>query len=731
MKAGYDPQWTTDLAAYWTDAAQRAVLFTDILRKRGNTYLEHLHRDQPPVLVFDYETILDGRDFERPVNYALVRIIDRRREGRDRRREGRSVPEGAADDRRHRTSVATAAPDATRRPIVIFDPRAGHGPGIGGSKKDSQIGMALDAGHTVYFLIFFTKPAPGQTLADVRDAQIRFIAKVRERHPEAPRPAIIGNCQGGWAAALVGAERPDLVGPMVFNGSPLSYWGGVEGVNPMRYLGGLIGGVWINSFLSDMGHGYFDGANLVANFENLNPANTLWTKHYHVDANVDTEEKRFLDFEKWWGGFFLLTDREIHQIVEGLFVGNKLERGEFELEAGRRVDLKNNDNPVVVFASFGDNITPPQQAFNWIVKTYGTVEEIKRRGQVIVGIGHSKIGHLGIFVSAKIARKEHKEIIASFDMLYYLPPGLYEMQIEEDPEEPGEYAVRYVEKNMDDILALDDGLEDEKAFLAVRQLSEVTDLVYRSLVSPWVRLAVPKDAAETLRQLHPLRLQRYLFSDLNPWMIPVRVWAEAIQKEGRRRPAAEDNIYRVWEKCMSEMIVEGLDLYRDVRDAACELMFQTFYESPGMKMLSDFVGGAAPGDEKNLEEMRRRDAERWRRNMTVGEFEDAMVRIFLAIGFADQVVRRKGYQTISRLFTESPRMKALEREDMQQIVREQSRIVQTDADQAIATLPQLLSRQKDRRDALALIAAAESTIGRPLAPQEQSILARIRKVLEA
>jgi hypothetical protein len=100
---------------------------------------------------------------------------------------------------------------------------------------------------------------------------------------------------------------------------------------------------------------------------------------------------------------------------------------------GRRVDLKNNDNPVVVFASFGDNITPPQQAFNWIVKTYGTVEEIKRRGQVIVCIGHSKIGHLGIFVSAKIARKEHKAIIASFDMLYYLPPGLYEMKIEDDP----------------------------------------------------------------------------------------------------------------------------------------------------------------------------------------------------------------------------------------------------------------------------------------------------------
>ena len=639
--------WISDLSDYWTDATQRSILFADIHRKRGNLYLEHLKNGQPPVLVFDHEMIMDGRRLERPVNYAMVRIIDRRH-------EAAPDQEHKTADRRHRTHIAADAPQATSRPIVIFDPRAGHGPGIGGSKKDSQIGMALDAGHPVYFLIFFTHPIPGQTLADVRNAQIKFLEKVRERHPRAPKPAVIGNCQGGWAAALVGAERPDLVGPMVFNGSPLSYWGGVEGVNPMRYLGGLMGGVWINSLLSDLGNGTFDGANLVANFENLNPANTLWAKNYHVYTNVDTEEKRFLDFEKWWGGFFLMTDREIHQIVEGLFVGNKLERGEFELEEGQRVDLKSNHNPVVVFASFGDNITPPQQAFNWIVKAYGTVEEIKRRGQVIVCIGHSKIGHLGIFVSAKIARKEHKEIIASFDMLNYLPPGLYEMRIEEDPDQAGEYAVKYIEKNMDDILAFDDGLEDEKAFLAVRQISETADLFYRNMVSPWIRRANNESIAETLRQLHPMRMQRYLLSDLNPWMVPVKQTAAHIKDGQRRKPVADDNPFRAWETLMSGMIVDGLNLYRDARDAACEMVFQTIYESPWMKLLADFAGAAAPKNDHQLEALRRHDAERWRKHMATGEFPDAMVRMFLAIGFADQVVRRKGYAAISRLFSETP-----------------------------------------------------------------------------
>jgi hypothetical protein len=59
----------------------------------------------------------------------------------------------------------------------------------------------------------------------------------------------------------------------------------------------------------------------------------------------------------------------------------------------------------------GDNITPPQQAFNWVADVYGSTEEIKARGQVIVGLVHEDIGHLGIFVSGKVAKKEHAQIV--------------------------------------------------------------------------------------------------------------------------------------------------------------------------------------------------------------------------------------------------------------------------------------------------------------------------------
>ena len=58
-------------------------IFLDILRRRGNNYLDRLEKGQPPVLVFDYEIILDGRTLDRPVNYTLAQINDRREHAGD------------------------------------------------------------------------------------------------------------------------------------------------------------------------------------------------------------------------------------------------------------------------------------------------------------------------------------------------------------------------------------------------------------------------------------------------------------------------------------------------------------------------------------------------------------------------------------------------------------------------------------------------------------------------
>jgi hypothetical protein len=265
---------------YWVDAWQRYILSLDTLRQRANIYREQANKTVPNVLGFKAELVRDGRTLERPVNYALVRIVP---------------PDGVP-------------PDPAKAPIIVVDPRAGHGPGIGGMKKDSQIGVALAAGHPCYFVGFLPKPMPGQTVEDVCRAEAVFVEDVAALHPEAEgKPVVIGNCQAGWQIMMMAALRPELPGPIMLAGSPLSYWAGVRGKNPMRYTGGMLGGTWLTALAGDLGAGIFDGANLVANFESLNPANTYWTKGYNVYSKVDTEVERFLDFETWWGSPVLLN----------------------------------------------------------------------------------------------------------------------------------------------------------------------------------------------------------------------------------------------------------------------------------------------------------------------------------------------------------------------------------------------------------------------------------------
>ena len=378
-----------DAKAYAADAWQRGVLTLDVLRERGNNDIAHEAAGTPPVLAYDFEIALDGRSLPRPVNYLLLKILP---------------PDGA--------EVFD-----WKRPYMIIDPRAGHGAGIGGFKMDSQVGVALRGGHPVYFVAFHLHPEPGQTLADVMRAEAAFVAEIHRRHPDAPKPVIIGNCQGGWATLVLAAANPDISGPLVINGAPVAYWSGLMGGSPMRYNGGLFGGATTALLLSDLGNGQLDGAHLVSNFEALNPGRNFFSKYYDLYADVDNARHTFLDFERWWGGFHFMNEAEIRWIVEQLFIGNRLARGEAVLEHGRHLDLKAIRSPIIVFASWGDNITPPPQALNWIADTYADEHEIKIRGQRIIYMVHDKVGHLGIFVSSSVAKKEHTEVTSTLKMI--------------------------------------------------------------------------------------------------------------------------------------------------------------------------------------------------------------------------------------------------------------------------------------------------------------------------
>jgi hypothetical protein len=702
--------WATSASArYAVDFAQRSVLLWDALRRRGNNFIEHERQGLPPVLHFDYEMVMDGRSFERPVNYALLRIVP---------------PKGVTVD-------------AKRRPYVIIDPRGGHGPGIGGFKDDSQVGVALREGHPVYFVIFFREPEPGQTLLDVCNAEREFVHRVRELHPDAPKPGIVGNCQAGWAAMMLAASSPDDTGPIVIVGAPMSYWGGAwregEGDNPMRYAGGLLGGTWLASLTSDLGAGKFDGAWLVQNFENLNPANTFWNKYYQVFANIDTETERFLEFERWWGGYYVLNREEIEWITQNLFVGNKVWSGAVKAGSGKAFDLRDIKVPIVLFASAGDNITPPQQAFNWVADVYGSTEEIKARGQVIVGLMHEDVGHLGIFVSGKVAKKEGTQIASVLKSIEALPPGLYGMQIAEKKNGDGkpQYDVSFMELRLEDIVARLNRFErtDERPFEAVNVVSEFNQRAYELFGRPLVNAFANEYGAKLAREFHPLRWQRWAFSDLNPslwWLAPA---AEAVKAQ--RQIVAPDDPARKIESTVSELTNASLDCYRALRDAVGEAAFFQIYGNLFAFYLSDERDAEATHPRVEPRELP--FVKKALASIDKGGYAEALARVAFLLAHKDGPLPLSRLELAHDLIEEYREfLPELAPDEARRIEGEQEIIARYEPQKAVEALPMLLASRKDRDRLLTLLSRvlADKRVQRVQPSREQTaMLARIRRVL--
>jgi pimeloyl-ACP methyl ester carboxylesterase len=695
---------------YWIDACQRTVLFWDVMRRRGNTFLEREAQGKPPVLTFKTEMVVDGRTLSKPVNYFLTRVLP---------------PPGMTID-------------PTKRPFVVVDPRAGHGPGIGGSKLDSEIGVAMKAGHPCYFVGFRAEPEQGQTLEDVARAEARFLERVAELHPEADgRPTVIGNCQAGWAVMMLSAAAPELMGPIILVGAPLSYWSGTGTQNPMRYAGGFLGGSWLASLAGDLGNGRFDGAHLVANFESLNPANTLWTKPYNLYSKVDTEAERYLDFEKWWGGFFLLNEDEMRFIVNNLFVGNRLAGGEVVSSTGRRVDLRNIKSPIVVFASWGDNITPPQQALNWILDCYSSEREILAREQTIVYLLHHDIGHLGIFVSGRVAQREHAEIVQGLDLIETLPPGLWEMIIEDKHPEapgaeliPGRYLVRFEGRRLDDIRGLEDTREDERPFTAVARMSDVNEALYRTFVSPWIKPFVTETTAEALRRAHPNRLQYYLWSDKNPWMKGVAQLAEQVR--AHRRPVPADNPLVEAERRMSEQIERVLNGYRDARDKMFEVTFNAVYGSAWVQALLGLDVSAPPrARDDAYESLIGQKVVGLRARVGEGGLREAAVRMLLYAGADTVSVDSRGFRMMQKVRDEYEQYFGGERVTAaarRQLFKDQYFMLLVDEERALAALPKLVPQPAEREAALEMVRRVLTAKGE-LTPARKQRLARLEAIL--
>ncbi|MDF0605439.1 DUF3141 domain-containing protein [Neisseriaceae bacterium TC5R-5] len=705
--------------AYTVDAWQRSVLYADVMRQRGNQYQAHQAQPVPNVLDFDAELVMDGRELPRPVNYGLVRIIP-------------------PDDLQVIDDTRSAQDRGRLRPFVVVDPRAGHGPGIGGFKHDSEIGAALRAGHPCYFIGFLPEPMPGQTVEDVMRAEAAFLEKVIELHPDSPgKPAVIGNCQAGWQIMMTAAMRPELFGPIIVAGAPMSYWAGWRGKNPMRYSGGLLGGTWMTALTGDLGKGRFDGAWLVQNFENLNPANTLWTKNYNLYANIDTEAPRYLGFEKYWGGHVFLNAGEMQYIADNLFVGNRLTSAELVLSDGTRLDLRNIRSPILVFCSYGDNITPPPQALGWITDLYGTDVDLLERDQTIIYATHANIGHLGIFVSSSTGRKEHSEFVSNIDLIDLLPTGLYEAQIEDksDPVSNPElvsshYEMSISRRSVDDIKKIvEPDAESDRRFATAAWLSNQNLGLYRTFVQPWVRASVTPLSSYALTVLHPLRVSYEVWCDRNPLAAVVATQAE--QVSATRQPVNADNPFLQMQHMVSDAIRTSLDFYRDKRDEACEKAFEAIYSNPWLQALAGFspdhdgrVANAKIQPGSTPAEVIHASRERALSQMTAGGLTEACIRALLFVRRSRSEVDERRF-TLFRTLTERNILA------YKSVIRQQAELLRVDAEAALAALPAMLASTPAAE--LHVIARDLELLGKELLldDEERHDLARVLEIFES
>jgi pimeloyl-ACP methyl ester carboxylesterase len=669
-----DPALARHWWDYMVDGAQRGVLFADAMRERGNHFVEHEEGSNKTVLSWDHEMVVDGSKLARPVNYSLVRIVP---------------PEGV-----------TVREDG--RPYIIIDPRAGHGSGIGGFKHASEVGAAIHGGHPTYFVTFTRMPMPGQTLADVTAAEADFVREVRRLHPDSPKPVVIGNCQGGWASMLLAATNPDITGPVVANGAPLSYWAGQKGKNPMRYLGGLVGGASTVHMLSDLGNGVFDGANLVFNFERLSPSNTWWEKYYSLWDRIDTEVPRFVGFERWWGSFYYMTPDEISWIVENLFVGNRLGRGKANLTERTHVDLRDVNSPIIIFASHRDNITPPQQALGWVADHYTGVDEIKARGQRILYTLHPSVGHLGIFVSSSVAKKEHEEIVSTLKAIEALSPGLYEMVITEEAGEGVEktFRVAFAERTIEEMMEECGGDDSDKPFATVARFSELGTEVYDLAIRPFMQAMSNQATAELLANTSPMRAQRWLASDRNPAMRPVKELAQQVRDN--RKAAAADNPFRQLERFNANLVTQWWDGVRDMQNAMIEWNFHLLWGAPPVQAMGERLSTTIASSEPR-EDLRTLTAVQDALDrIDMGGFADGVIRMLIFLAHSRKEVRRSRLERSNRMLLSTEPFASMKPKHRTRMIHKETLIVGYEPEAAMAALPALLPTDDERKQAFEL-----------------------------
>ncbi len=287
-------------------------------------------------------------------------------------------------------------------PTLILPPQAGHHSCIVDySERQSQVGVALQAGCDRLFVVEWLEA----TAETAGSSIVEYVDSVRDAIAHIGGPVhLVGDCQGGWLAAIVAALDPDSVASLTIGAAPIDFHAG-EGplLDSIALVAGLDGAPY--RALVKAGGGVLPGEVMVAGFIGLAPEEE-GRKQLDLLLSIHDEEyvRRYADFEDWFkhtqdiaGAFYLW-------IVEHLFEGNELAHGTLQV-GDRTIDLGRIRCPVNVLAGSRDHITPPEQAFA-LAGLVGTAPD-QVHCELVDG------GHLGLFMGRAALRDHWAPLFAS------------------------------------------------------------------------------------------------------------------------------------------------------------------------------------------------------------------------------------------------------------------------------------------------------------------------------
>jgi tellurite resistance protein len=247
---------------------------------------------------------------------------------------------------------------------------------------------------------------------------------------------------------------------------------------------------------------------------------------------------------------------------------------------------------------------------------------------------------------------------------------------------------------------------------------------------PWVKVGVNEITAEWLRNMHPLRIQRWAFSDMNPFCWPL--WWMAPWVRMYRKPVAADNPFLKLEKVYSAMIETWLNWYRDMRDLNQEACFKALYGNSVAKkafqqcrtLLPDAVSQSV----QEAADCLNPENEWARKAALTGGYAEAAVRIMIAVTGAGRMLEKSQFQAAQAIVQADPLLKCYQPAQYKAMVKEQARILQLEPQYGLEALASLLPERKDRVAALAIAQRIARSDG-VVVPAEALVIERIQAAL--